>query len=108
MVMGSPDFGAILYRPREEIRGLQNELLRRQVMRLALYSPYYKQLFQDLKIQPERIGTVEDLEGIPLLYKKEYMKDPQQFRLVDKMEIFDPSATLKCQRVLDERPSPVD
>jgi hypothetical protein len=31
-----------------------------------------------------------------------------EVRVVDKMEIFDPSATLKCQRIIDERPREAD
>ncbi len=79
--MESRDFGALLFRPQEEIRELQNNLLRRQVRRLAQYSPHYRELFQALALDPSEVRSVEDLQRIPLLYKRQYMKDPQRFRL---------------------------
>ncbi|MEW6443048.1 MAG: AMP-binding protein [bacterium] len=90
--MAAQDFGALLYKSQQEIRELQNERLARQVARLALYSPHYRRIFKEQGIQPDRIRTVDDLEAVPLLYKKEYMKDPQQFRLV-----FPPDAPVPVQ-----------
>jgi len=79
--MISHNFNRLLYKSKEEIRDLQNQLLRKQLYRASHYSPYYRDLFQRLKIQPDKIHTTEDLEAIPLLYKRDYMKDPQRFRL---------------------------
>jgi len=79
--MISNSFSKLLYKSKEEIRDLQNQLLRKQIYRVSHYSPYYRELFQRLKIQPDKIRTVEDIEAIPLLYKRDYMKDPQRFRL---------------------------
>jgi phenylacetate-CoA ligase len=80
--MISPDFGALLYKPVQEIQDLQNELLRKQIYRLSHYSPYYIDLFQRLGIKPDKIRTTDDLQEIPLLYKRDYMKEPERFRLV--------------------------
>lgn len=65
----------------EQIFALQNERLRREIERVADGSAYYKELFKREKIDPDKIRTVDDLVRIPLTYKRDYMKDPEAFRL---------------------------
>jgi len=71
----------LLYKSKEEIYDLQNHLLRRQLNRLSLYSSYYRKLFKSLKINPDRISTLDDLQEIPLLNKRDYMEEPERFCL---------------------------
>ena len=75
------DFGKFLYKSQDEIRSVQNEKLRQQVRLLEKYSPYYMKLFQKVGLRAADIAGVDDLERIPLLYKKDYMVDPMSFRL---------------------------
>jgi len=75
------EFGKFLYRSQDEIRAVQNGKLRHQMTLLERYSPYYGKKFKEWGLQAGDIKTVDDLEKIPLLYKKEYMADPMSFRL---------------------------
>lgn len=64
-----------------EIRQLQNRMLERQMQRVMDGSAYYTEMFKREKVDPEKIRTVDDLQRIPLTYKRDYMKDPEAFRL---------------------------
>ncbi len=74
-------FDKFLYKSQDEIRAVQNENLIKQVALLDKYSPYYSKFFKQNAISPAEIKTVDDLDKFPLLYKKDYMADPQSFRL---------------------------
>jgi phenylacetate-coenzyme A ligase PaaK-like adenylate-forming protein len=76
------EFGKFLYRSQDEIRAVQNEKLRRQMALLEKYSPYYGKKFKEWGMKASDVRTVDDLERIPLLFKKDYMADPMGFRLV--------------------------
>jgi phenylacetate-coenzyme A ligase PaaK-like adenylate-forming protein len=69
------------FKPPEEVRALQNERLKREIVRVMDGSAYYKGLFKRQKINPEKITTIDDLARIPVTYKRDYMKDPEAFRL---------------------------
>jgi phenylacetate-CoA ligase len=75
------EFGQFLYKSQDEIRSVQNEKLKHQMTLLEQYSPYYGKLFKEKGIAAADVQTVDDLEKIPLLYKKDYMADPLGFRL---------------------------
>ncbi|MBN2515404.1 MAG: AMP-binding protein [Deltaproteobacteria bacterium] len=75
------EFGKFLYKSQDEIRAVQNENLQKQVVLLEKYSPYYSKLFKDRGISSADFKTVDDLEKIPSLNKKDYMADPMSFRL---------------------------
>lgn len=75
------EFGKFLYKSQDEIRAVQNEKFRKQVVLLEKYSPYYGKLFKERGLTADDFKTVEDLEKIPPLYKKDYMADPMGFRL---------------------------
>lgn len=74
----------LLYRSNAEMREIQNELLRKQVALLSEASPHYRELFREKKIDVSKIRTVDDLADIPVTTKKDYIKDPESFRLVHK------------------------
>lgn len=69
------------FKPLEDVRALQNEQLKREMERVTDGSAYYKELFKREKIDPEKIKTVDDLTRIPVTYKRDYMQDPEAFRL---------------------------
>jgi phenylacetate-CoA ligase len=75
------ELGKFLYKSQDEIRAVQNEKLRHQMTLLEKYSPYYGKLFKEKGIVAADVQSVDDLEKIPLLYKKDYMAEPLNFRL---------------------------
>jgi len=113
--IGSQDFGALLFKPQKEIRDLQNALLQKQVDRLAKYGSHYRELFQALSLDKVviKIAASPDRDRDGLVQEvtrrtRDAIEMTPEVRVVDKMEIFDPSATLKCQRIIDERPREAD
>lgn len=70
--------------PRDDQRGLQNELLQRYVREyLWPFSPWYRQVFERAGVKPEQIRTVDDLRRLPLTSKVDLLPsadDPQRFR----------------------------
>ncbi|MDD5210008.1 MAG: AMP-binding protein [Elusimicrobiales bacterium] len=75
------DEDKILYLPWAEQKRLQNEKLHRFVTRhLYPFSPYYRKLFDDNRINPDDIRTAEDLGRIPFTSKQDFrdaiQKDP--------------------------------
>ena len=71
----------ILYRPWAELKQLQNKKLHSFITkRLYPFSPYYRKLLDDNKIDPASIRTVEDLRRIPFTSKQDFrdaiQKDP--------------------------------
>ena len=71
----------ILFRPWDELKQLQNRKLHHFITRhLYPFSPHYRRLFDDNKINPCGIRTVEDLRRIPFTSKQTFRdaleKDP--------------------------------
>lgn len=67
----------ILFRPWKELKRLQNKKLHYFITRhLYPFSPYYRRLFDENKINPDSIRTVRDLKGIPFTSKKDFI-NPQ-------------------------------
>jgi phenylacetate-CoA ligase len=68
----------------QEIRAIQDEKLRRFVAeQVHPFHPYYRRLFDENKIDPESIRTVDDLRRIPFTYKEDiapYALDPDNPR----------------------------
>ena len=54
----------------DELYNLRNEKLSSQIKLASQYSPYYKEKFKAEGIKPEDITTLEDLDKLPLTYKK--------------------------------------
>lgn len=67
-----------------EQRRLQNEKLHRYFTEvIAPFSPYYKKVFADHKIDPRQIKTVEDLRHLPFTSKADLLptsEEPERFR----------------------------
>ena len=78
------------FKPQKEIVEIQNKNLRRQIELCAKYSPYYKELFKKHNIDPSSIKTIDDLEKVPLTFKKDYMANPEAFKLaIDKPTFYE-------------------
>jgi phenylacetate-CoA ligase len=67
--------------PREKLRQLQNEQLRRMVHYVYEHVPFYRTLFNNHNIQPRDIQSVEELRNIPFT-KKQDLKDHYPFGLL--------------------------
>lgn len=69
---------------RAEQRALQDHLLARYVREyLYPFSPFYRRLFDDAGVAPDRIRTVDDLRRLPLSSKLDLLAtpdDPQRFK----------------------------
>jgi len=54
---------------REELRSLQEELLRRQIARCAAASPLYRSKLDSVGAEPSDIRTLADLAHLPVVTK---------------------------------------
>lgn len=75
-----------MLRPWKELQHLRNRKLHYFITRqLYPFSPYYRRLFDENKIKPDKIKTVKDLKNIPLTSKKDFFnpsdKDPESRNL---------------------------
>ncbi len=63
----------------KEIKDMQEKKLRAFIAnQVALYSPYYKELFKKHKIDPFKIKGVKDLKHIPFTYKSDIAPTEEQ------------------------------
>ena len=53
-----------------ELRAFQNEKLAAQVCHAYQHAPYYRELFDRLKLRPHDVRTIEDLPKLPILDKE--------------------------------------
>lgn len=70
-----------LFKPFKEIREIQNANLRKMIQLCAKHQEYCKEVFKQQGLKESDIKSVDDLEKLPLLHKKDYMKEPEFFRL---------------------------
>ncbi|MGA7876416.1 MAG: hypothetical protein WCA08_12205 [Desulfoferrobacter sp.] len=73
-------YGKRLNLSEDELQFNQNRMLRNLIRFAAQKVPYYVKLFEDLRIDPCTIQTVEDLENLPLLGKETVRQNPEMFR----------------------------
>lgn len=69
------------FKTQAQIREIQNRNLKRQIGWCAEASLYYRELFKKADIDPASIQTVDDLDKLPLTHKRDYMANPDAFRL---------------------------
>ena len=66
-------------------RAIQDERLHRYLTEvIAPFSPYYKKLFAEHKVDPRRIKTVGDLRHLPFTSKADLLatsEQPEKFRV---------------------------
>ena len=65
----------------DKIRDMQDPLFKRQMEWVWDGHDFYKSLFKENGIEPGDLTTLDDLEKIPLTYKKDYMANPDAFKL---------------------------
>ena len=71
----------ILYMPQEQVRAIHNDLLRKMVGLCFRGHPFYQSKFEEIGLKEGDIQTIDDLEKIPPTFKKDYISDPESFRL---------------------------
>lgn len=67
--------------PREKLRALQDEQLRRMVYYTYEHVPFYRTMFNNHSIKPQEIQSVDDLRKVPFT-KKQDLKDHYPFGLL--------------------------
>jgi phenylacetate-CoA ligase len=79
----APDFTLpdILRQPQDKVRALQDRLLRETVELCYRGHPFYRKLMQRAGLEPRHIQTCDDLVRLPLSTKKDFLDDPEAFRL---------------------------
>jgi phenylacetate-coenzyme A ligase PaaK-like adenylate-forming protein len=65
----------------DELRGLQERNLRRQLELAASFSPYYREVFRREKVDHEKVRGLADLERIPVTPREAYAERPLSFLL---------------------------
>jgi len=65
----------------DKIHDLQDTMFKRQMELVWEGHDYYRSLFKENGIEPGDITGIDDLEKMPLTYKKDYMADPEAFKL---------------------------
>jgi phenylacetate-CoA ligase len=65
----------------DKIRAMQDEMFKRQMEWVWDGHDYYKRMFAENGIAQGDLQTIDDLEKLPLTYKKDYMADPESFKL---------------------------
>lgn len=73
----------------EEIRRLQDELLRQAIGYLGANSPYYRQMFAEQGIDPASIRTIDDLQRLPFTEKRDLQLRNPDFLCVPKEKVVD-------------------
>ncbi len=63
----------------EELVNYQNKKLRLTVQRAYREVPYYRELFDRLKLKPDEIKTANDLRLLPILNKRDILGQEQKF-----------------------------
>ena len=71
----------LLHRSKEEIRAIQDQRFRYQIGLCFKAHPYYQEVFAGLHLKPDDFQSLADISKIPPITKKDYMKNPQAFRL---------------------------
>ena len=66
---------------RARLRERQNEQLPRMMRLCALAHPHYRCVLRERGLTADDFRTVEDLHRLPILRKREYVQDPERFRL---------------------------
>ena len=66
---------------RARLRERQNEQLPRMMRLCAVAHPHYRRVLRERGLTADDFRTVEDLRRLPILRKREYVRDPERFRL---------------------------
>ena len=77
------------YKPPEEIKTVQEQLLKKQLEYINQYSPYYSKVFKHYNIDVRNIHTLRNLTEIPVTTKEELQKYNNEFICVEREKIID-------------------
>jgi phenylacetate-CoA ligase len=77
---------------REELRALQERLLRRQVQRCAVSSALYRSKLESVGAEPGDVRTLDDLARLPVVTKEELRDDQLRAPPFGTFAVADPSA----------------
>jgi phenylacetate-CoA ligase len=87
------NFNEVAYQSADKIKLLQEEKLRQQLTYLNNYSPFYKKLFTQHKIDIAKIKTLEDLSLLPVTTKDDLQKNNEDFLCVAKKDVIEYTST---------------
>jgi phenylacetate-coenzyme A ligase PaaK-like adenylate-forming protein len=79
--LGRPSADGMLFRPREELAALQDQLLVQTVALCQRAHPRYRELMRSLGLSAEEIRSTDDLQAWPVTEKKDFLADPEGYRL---------------------------
>ncbi len=71
----------MLRQPQAAVRTLQDHLLRRMVDICYESHPFYSKLMRQERLEPQHIQSCDDLVRLPPATKKDFLADPDAFRL---------------------------
>jgi phenylacetate-coenzyme A ligase PaaK-like adenylate-forming protein len=71
----------LMHQPLEQVRALQDRLVRRMVEICYRNHPFYGALMRREKLEPRHIQSCADLVRLPLTSKTDFLGDPEAFRL---------------------------
>ncbi len=75
---------------RKEIESFQFSLLRKTLSYMQERSPFYRDLFQRQKVNPEKIRTPSDLAKLPFTHPSDLGENPNRFVCVSMADIIRP------------------
>ena len=84
---------AVSYKPKDEIKELQEKRLQALLQYLNANSPFYKKLFARQAIDINAVKTLEDLTKLPITTKDDLQRNNADFLCVDKHAIIEYTAT---------------
>jgi len=68
----------------EQMRALQLRKLKALLTHCHMYVPYYQEIFNALSFNPEAVRALDDLQLLPFLGKKDFVKNAEEIRTVGK------------------------
>ena len=71
----------ILYKPLHEVSQIQDAKLRKMIALCFCGHPFYQKRFKEIGLKQDDIMATDALEKLPLTFKKDYLNDPESFRL---------------------------
>lgn len=84
---------AVSYKPKDEIKKLQERKLQALLQYLNANSPFYKKLFAQQAIDINAVKTLGDLTRLPITTKDDLQRNNADFLCVDKQAIIEYTAT---------------
>jgi phenylacetate-coenzyme A ligase PaaK-like adenylate-forming protein len=71
----------LLRQPQEKVRALQDRLLQETIELCYKYHPFYRALMALERLEPRHIQNCDELRRLPVTTKKDFLSDPEAFRL---------------------------